>query len=175
VVVSISGAIAAIVLPAAARDAKAGVPVVVRSLQATFVVATVLALAIAIVGGVALRTLYGADFGHGAVALRLLLPGSVCYACAAVLWSGLYALNRPLTAAASQALGLVVTVTGLALFLSAGGIEVAALVSSVAYATVFVSALVLYRRAANLAWREFMIFPNLASLGSLARFSDSRP
>jgi O-antigen/teichoic acid export membrane protein len=174
IVVSVSAAIAAIVLPAAARHAEEGVPVVVRSLQATFVVATVLALAIALVAGVTLRTLYGAEFEGGTLALRLLLPGSVCYACAAVLWSGLYALDRPLTAAASQALGVVVTAVGLTLFLQAGGTEAAAIVSTVAYATVFASALVLYRRAANLAWREFVVFPDLASLGSLARFSASR-
>lgn len=175
VVVSISAAIAAIVLPAAARRAEEGIPVVVHSLQATLLVATLLASAIALIGGFALRTLYGSDFEHGVVALRLLLPGSVCYACAAVLWSGLYALNRPLTAAASQALGLVVTVTGLSLFLAAGGIEVAALVSTVAYATVFASALVLYRRAANLAWREFVIPPAFPGPSPLARFSGSRP
>jgi O-antigen/teichoic acid export membrane protein len=175
IVVSISAAIAAIVLPAAARHAEDGVPVVVRSLQATFFVASVLALAIALVGGFALRLLYGADFAGGVVPLRLLLPGSVCYACAAVLWSGLYALNRPLTAAASQGLGLVVTVTGLTLFLRAGGIEVAALVSTVAYAAVFATALVLYRRAANLTWREFVTPPAFASLGALVRFSGSRP
>jgi O-antigen/teichoic acid export membrane protein len=175
VVVSISAAIAAIVLPEAARHAEKGVPVVVHSLQATFFVAAALASAIALVGGAALRTLYGAEFEHGVVALRLLLPGSVCYACAAVLWSGLYALDRPLTAAASQALGVVVTVTGLSLFLAAGGIEVAALVSTVAYAAVFASALVLYRRAANLAWREFVIPPTLPSQRALARFSGSRP
>lgn len=175
IVVSISAAIAAIVLPAAARHAEEGVPVVVRSLQATFIVASALALTIALVGGFALRLLYGADFARGVVPLRLLLPGSVCYACAAVLWSGLYALNRPLTAAASQALGLVVTVTGLTLFLRAGGIEVAALVSTVAYAAVFATALVLYRRAANLAWREFVTPPAIASVRAVVRFSGSRP
>jgi len=174
VVVSISAAIAAIVLPQAARHGEDGVSVVVRSLQATCFVATALALAICLAGGVALRLLYGPDFEHGVVALRLLLPGSVCYACAAVLWSGLYALNRPLTAAASQALGLVVTVTGLSLFLAAGGIEVAAVVSTVAYATVFASALVLYRRAANLTWRELLAPPAFSNLGALAPFGGSR-
>ncbi len=175
VVVSISAAIAAIVLPAAARHAEDGVPVVVRALQATFLIAAGLAVAIALVGGFALRLLYGDEFESGIVPLRLLLPGSVCYACAAVLWSGLYALNRPLTAAASQGLGLVVTVIGLALFLRAGGIEVAALVSTVAYAAVFGTALVLYRRAAHLSWREFVTPPEFASLGALVRFSGTRP
>jgi O-antigen/teichoic acid export membrane protein len=174
VVVSISAAIAAIVLPAAARHAEEGVAVVVRSLQATFLVAAVLALLIGLVGGFALRLLYGAEFEEGLAPLRLLLPGSVCYACAAVLWSGLYALERPLTAAASQALGLVITVAGLTLFLRAGGIEVAALVSTVAYAAVFAAALVLYRRAAKLTWRELVTPPGFANVGALVRFSGSR-
>ena len=175
VVVSISASIAAIVMPTAARHAEEGVSVVVRSLQATFVVAALLALGIWLVGGFALRLLYGSQFEAGVAPLRLLLPGSVCYACAAVLWSGLYALNRPLTAAASQALGLVVTVTGLTVFLRAGGIEVAALVSTVAYTAVFAAALVLYRRATNLAWREFVTLPALTSLGDLVRVNGSRP
>jgi O-antigen/teichoic acid export membrane protein len=119
--------------------------------------------------------LYGSAFEPGLVPLRLLLPGSVCYACAAVLWSGLYALNRPLTAAATQALGLVVTVTGLSLFLAAGGIKVAALVSSIAYGAVFASALVLYRRAARLAWRDFILLPEVRGPGLLARLGVSRP
>jgi len=173
-VVSISAAIAAIVLPAAARNVEEGVSVVVRSLQATFLVAALLALVIGLVGGFALRLLYGGAFEEGLAPLRLLLPGSVCYACAAVLWSGLYALERPLTAAASQALGLVVTVAGLTLFLRAGGIEIAALVSTLAYAVVFAAALVLYRRAAKLTWREFISLPELASIGALVRFSGSR-
>ena len=175
VVVSISAAIAAIVLPAAARHAEQGVEVVVRSLQATFCIACLLALAIAVAGGAALRILYGAGFERGLAPLRLLLPGSVCYACAAVLWSGLYALNRPLTAAATQALGLVVTVTGLTLFLAAGGIEVAAVVSTIAYGAVFLSALVLYRRAAGLAWRDFVTLPALRGPQLLARLGGSRP
>jgi O-antigen/teichoic acid export membrane protein len=174
VVVSISAAIAAIVLPAAARNAEEGVSVVVHSLQATFVVAALLALVIGLVGGVGLRLLYGAQFEQGLAPLRILLPGSVCYACAAVLWSGLYALERPLTAAASQVIGLAVTVAGLTLFLRTGGIEIAALVSTVAYAAVFAAALVLYRRAANLAWREFVNLPPLASLGTIVRLSGSR-
>jgi O-antigen/teichoic acid export membrane protein len=174
VVVAISAAIAAIVLPAAAREGEQGIAVVVHSLQATFVVAALLALAIGLVGGLALSLLYGSEFEAGLAPLRLLLPGSVCYACAAVLWSGLYALDRPLTAAASQALGVVVTVVGLTLFLRAGGIEVAALVSTIAYAGVLGSALVLYRRAANLAWREFVTLPPSAGLGFLVRFSGSR-
>jgi hypothetical protein len=55
-----------------------------------------------------------------------------------------------------QAAGLVVTVVGLLVFLPSGGITAAAIVSTVAYGTVFVSALVAYQRATGLAWRRFL-------------------
>jgi O-antigen/teichoic acid export membrane protein len=173
VVVSISAALAAIVLPAAARDPERGVVTVLRSLQATFLIGTVLALGIAAVAEVALRLLYGSAFAQAELALRLLLPGSVCYACAAVLWSGLYALNRPLTAAGSQAVGLVVTIVGLGFFLRAGGIVAAALVSTASYASVFLTAAVLYRRAAHVSWRSFVALPAAGRLGSGARVTVS--
>jgi O-antigen/teichoic acid export membrane protein len=174
IVVSISAALAAIVLPAAARDPGQGVGTVLRSLQATLLIGTVLALGIAAVAGVALRVLYGSAFAQGELALRLLLPGSVCYACAAVLWSGLYALNRPLTAAGTQAVGLVVTIVGLGVFLRAGGIVAAALVSTASYAAVFLTSAVLYRRAANVSWRNFAALPSTGRLGSPARVTVSR-
>jgi O-antigen/teichoic acid export membrane protein len=156
VVVTIATAIAAIVLPEAARDPQEGVTTVVRSLQATLGVALALAVGIAAVADVALRVLYGASFAAAHEALLLLLPGSVFYACAGVLWSGLYALNRPLTAAATQALGALITVVGLVLFLERGGITAAAIVSTASYAGVFLAGLALYRRAAGLAWRDFI-------------------
>jgi O-antigen/teichoic acid export membrane protein len=167
--VSISAALAAIVLPAAASDPARGVVTVLRSLQATFAIGTALAIAIAVAADAALRLLYGSAFAQGALALRLLLPGAVCYACAAVLWAGLYALNRPLSAAGSQIVGLVVTVVGLALFLRGGGIVAAALVSTTSYAAVLVTAGVLYRRAANVGWREFVALPPTRTLASPAR------
>jgi O-antigen/teichoic acid export membrane protein len=162
VVVTVAAAIAAIVLPEAARDPQQGVKTVVRSLQATLGVALVLALGIAAVAGVALRVLYGSSFEAAEDALLLLLPGSVFYACAGVLWSGLYALNRPLTAAATQGFGALVTVVGLLVFLERGGITAAAIVSTVSYAGVFASGLVLYRRAAGLGWRDFIAPATLA-------------
>jgi O-antigen/teichoic acid export membrane protein len=163
VVVTTATAISAIVLPEAARNPQQGVRTVVRSLQAALGVAALLALAIAVVASFALRILYGPPFAAAEHALLLLLPGSVFYACAGILWSGLYALNRPLTAAATQALGVVVTVAGLVVFLQRGGITAAALVSTAAYGSVFVTALVLYRRVAGLAWRDFV------SVGALSR------
>jgi O-antigen/teichoic acid export membrane protein len=156
VVVTIATALGAIVLPEAARDPTQGVATVVRSLQATLAIAALLAIAIALVAEVALRVLYGAPFVAAEQALLLLLPGSVFYACAGVIWSGLYALNRPLTAAATQAVGAVITVGGLIVFLQRGGITAAALVSTASYGCVFLSGLAFYRHVAGLAWRDFV-------------------
>jgi O-antigen/teichoic acid export membrane protein len=161
VIVSTTGALAAIVLPAAARDPGGGVHTVVRSLQATFVFGCAAALSIAVVAQFALRTLYGAAFLAADLPLRILLPGAVCYACAHVLWSGLYALERPLTAAACQGVGVILTVAGLAVFLRRGGIVAAAVVSTVSYSVVFFLALVLYRRAADVPWRRLFDVPRL--------------
>jgi O-antigen/teichoic acid export membrane protein len=169
IIVSTTGAFAAIVLPAAARDPQGGVMTVVRSLQATFVAGCILALGVALFAEIALRLLYGSEFARVALALRLLLPGSVCWACSGVLRAGLEALNKPLTAAACQAVGLVLTVSGLLLFLDMGGITAAAIVSTVAYAVVFISSLLLYRRAAQLSWRELFTPPDFAGLGALGR------
>ena len=147
----------------------------VHSLQATLAIGACLALLIGAAADVGLRLLYGSEFTRSDLVLRLMLPGAVCYACAGVLWSGLYALNRPLTAAVSQASGVVVTVVGLLIFLQRGEIVAAALVSTTSYATVFASALVLYRRAAGLGWRDFLTLPPILELPRLAWVRVPRP
>jgi len=155
-IVSLSSALALIVLPAAARAGARGVATVLRSLQVTLLVALALAATVALLTEVAVRAVYGADFGDSVTAIRLLLPGCVLYAGATVLAAGLYALDRPLQAGIAQAAGIVVTVVGLVLFLERGGIEAAALVSTVSYTIVFAGSLLLYRRAAGLSWRNFL-------------------
>jgi O-antigen/teichoic acid export membrane protein len=152
----IAGALSALVLPAAARKGKHGIGTVIRSLHVTLGVALVLAAGLAALAEPAILVVYGSAFDGSALALRLLLPGTVLYAAAAVLWSGLYAANRPFTASAAQAAGVIVTIVGLLLFLRSGGITAAALVTSVSYTVIFVAALVLYRRAVALRWRDFL-------------------
>jgi O-antigen/teichoic acid export membrane protein len=152
----IAGALSPLVLPAAARQGARGVATVIRSLHATIAVALVLAAGLALLAQPAVRLVYGSEFEGSVVPLRLLLPGTVLYAGASVLWSGLYAVNRPFTATVAQVAGAVVTVAGLLLFLESGGINAAAVVTTVAYTVVFVAALVLYRRATALRLVEFL-------------------
>jgi len=167
IVVAVSAGLGELVLPAAARQSERGVAVVARSLQATLAVGVVVAGSIAALADVGLRIVYGGEFAEAALPLRILLPGCVLLAAAGVLSSGLYALNRPFSAGLTSVAGMVVTVVGLVLFLERGGIIAAALVSTVSYAVVFSSALLVYRAVAGVRWAELL--PSAADLQSLRR------
>jgi O-antigen/teichoic acid export membrane protein len=156
IIASGAGALHLIALPKAARDADSAPATIVGAAGATIAIATAGAVLLAVAAEPALRLVYGDAFGSAASALRLLLPGCVLYAGAGVFAAGLAALGRPLSAAAAQGAGLVITVVGLLVLLPGSGIETAAAVSSVAYSAVFVTALLVYRRAAGLPWRAFV-------------------
>jgi O-antigen/teichoic acid export membrane protein len=161
IVVTIAGALSVILLPAAARrNPEAGNRLVIASLHVTLLLGGVMAGAIAVTADLLLPLIYGSGFEGSALPLRLLLPGAVLYAGAAILWTGLYAVNRPFTATVTQLPGLVVTIAGLVIFLPSYGIEAAAIISTVAYSIVFITALVLYRRAAGVSWRAFRLDPS---------------
>jgi O-antigen/teichoic acid export membrane protein len=161
IVVVLAGALSVIVLPAAARPGARTDRTVILSLQATLIVGLVLALAVGLASGVLVEAVYGPGFGDSVAALLLLLPGSVLLAGSSILIAGLAARNRPLTSSGAQGLGLLITVPGLLLFLPHGGINAAALVSTVSYVVVFISSLAFYRRAAGLSWRQFASLEDL--------------
>ena len=157
IVVTVGGALSSLVLPAsAARGGVAGRRTVLYAFHATVAVSVLLALALGVIGGRAVELLYGSAFSASVEPLRIMLPGCVLYAAAMVLASGLYAENRPFTAALAQVPGLLVTVIGLPIFLRAGGITAAAIISTAAYTLVFVASLVLYRGATGIPWRSFV-------------------
>ncbi|HEY2637581.1 MAG TPA: oligosaccharide flippase family protein, partial [Solirubrobacteraceae bacterium] len=156
IVFAVPGSVSALVLPLAARQDAAAPRMVVRSMWGTLAVATALAVVVGLLAGVAVRAVYGAEFLGSVDALRLLLPGSILYAAAFCPISGLYGANRPFTAAVVQGIGLVVSTAGLLLFLESGGIEAAAIVSTLAYALVFVLAVVVYRHVMKLRWRDLL-------------------
>lgn len=172
-IVNLSSALATVVMPAATRRGRSGRDLVLNSLQATFAVGGVLGGGLFLFADIAVGLVYGPAFADSALPLRLLLPGAVLYAAASILLNGLYAENRPFTATLANLLGMVVTVCGLLLFLRSGGILAAAIVSTVAYALVFVAAATLYRRATGLPWRAFL--PNPALLVSLPRHLLNKP
>jgi O-antigen/teichoic acid export membrane protein len=147
---------AAVLIPAAARDAERANRTILGSLYATLVVAAGLALLLAVFAKPVLGAVYGPDFRQSALTLRLLLPGAVLFAASSVLTSGVYALGRPFIASSAQLSGMAVTVVGLLVFLRVGGIRAAALVSTAAYTTVFGATAIAYKRAAQISWRSFL-------------------
>jgi O-antigen/teichoic acid export membrane protein len=167
IVFTLASALGSLVLPVAARDGERGVAIVVRSLHATLAVGTVTALAIGAVAEIGVRLVYGDEFSGAVVPLWILLPGCVLLAAAGVLGSGLYGLGRPFTAGLTNAVGMVVTVVGLLLFLERWGIVAAAAVSTVSYAAVFLSALVVYCAVSGL--RPAELLPTAADLRTLRR------
>lgn len=172
-IVSLSGALATVVMPAAARRGQSGRELVLNSLQATFAIGGLLGGGLFVFADIAIGLVYGPSFADSALPLRLLLPGAVLYAAASILLNGLYAENRPFTATLANLLGMLVTLAGLLLFLRSGGILAAAIVSTVAYTLVFVTAATLYRRATGLPWRVFL--PDPAMLAALPRRLFDKP
>lgn len=167
IVISISGALAMIVMPAATRRGGAGRELVVRTLQATFVIGLLLCGGLFLFADLAIKIIYGMEFEPAVLPLRMLLPGAVLYAGTLVLLNGLYAEGRPFTATVAQTLGMMVTAAGLFTFLRAGGILAAAVVSTVSCTLTFAIAALLYRQASRLGWRDFM--PQLADGLELAQ------
>lgn len=156
---TLTGTIAVLVLPLAARSDEQSARTVIRTLHIVLAIGVAIALPLWVLAEVALDLVYGTDFGSAAPALRILLPGEVLDAAAMVLWSGLLAANRPFLSTVAAAPAAILTVAGLILFLEQGGIEAAAIVSTSAYTVVFALSVVLYRRAANLRWRDFVYPP----------------
>jgi O-antigen/teichoic acid export membrane protein len=167
IVYQLSNTFAGLVLPAAARDPERGPQKVVGSLWASLAIAGLLALGLALFARPLLGLVYGDQFRDAAEPLVLILPGAVLFAGSSILAAGVLAVGRPFTATFAQILGMVVTVTGLFVFLRRGGITAAALVSTASYATVFLATLVAYRGVTGASWRSFL--PTPARLRALAR------
>lgn len=159
IVFTLANALAVIVLPAAARHEVHGTAIMVAAMYTTLIVGLLLSAGLAILADPAVRIVYGSSFVGSADAIRLLLPGTIAYAVAAVIGAGLYALDRPGLSAISQLPGIVITVVGLLLFLKHGGIIAASIVSSVAYTIVLITSLFLYRSAAGIGWSDFVTSP----------------
>jgi O-antigen/teichoic acid export membrane protein len=159
IIVTLTTTIATIVMPVAARREKQSPRTVVRTLQVVTLIGVAIAIPLAGIADLALEIVYGSDFESAATALRILLPGVVLDAAAMVLWSGLLAANRPLLSSVAAIPAAIITVGGLVLFLEEGGIDVAAIVSTIAYTVVFVISLFLYKRVAELRWRDFLTPP----------------
>jgi len=159
IIITLTTTIATIVMPVAARHRKQSPRMVIRTLQVVLLIGIAIAIPLAGIASFALGIVYGSDFESAATALRILLPGVVLDAAAMVLWSGLLAANRPLLSSVAAIPAAIITVGGLVLFLEEGGIDVAAIISTIAYTVVFVISVFLYKRVAELRWRDFLTPP----------------
>jgi O-antigen/teichoic acid export membrane protein len=168
IVYQLSNTFAGVVLPVAAGDPRRGPVKVVGSLWASLAVAGVLAAGVALVARPLLGVVYGDDFRDAAEPLLLILPGAVLFAGSSIATAGIYAAGRPFTATLTQVLGMVVTIVGLSVFLSGGGITAAALVSTASYSVVFVASVFGYKVVSGVPWRLFVPTPaRLRALGNL--------
>jgi O-antigen/teichoic acid export membrane protein len=174
VVGSVAESLSFLVLPIAARRGERGTGVVIQLLKATVLIGAVLAAALACFSTVAIAWIFGPSFADSAPIVWFLLPGVVLYAGAAILRQALYAANRPFTAAMTFAVGPLITVPGLILFVPAGGIAAAAIVSTVSYGAVAVAALIAYRQVTHLSLRDF-ISSSPRATGELPGVGDSFP
>jgi O-antigen/teichoic acid export membrane protein len=159
IVYQLSNTFAGLVIPAAASDTERSRVKVIGSLWGSMAVAAVIAILLALFARPLLGLVYGDRFRDAAEPLLLLLPGAVLFAGSAILGAGVYAAGRPFTATVAQVIGMVVTVAGLVVFLSTGGITAAALVSTGSYATVFLAMLIAYQRVTDTPWRAFLPSP----------------
>ena len=159
IVYQLSNTFAGLVIPAAASDTERSRVKVIGSLWASLLIAAVIAIGLALFARPLLGLVYGDRFRDAAEPLLLLLPGAVLFAGSAILGAGVYAAGRPFTATFVQLVGMIVTIVGLVVFLSSGGITAAALVSTASYSTVFVAMLIAYQRVTDTPWRAFLPSP----------------
>ncbi len=154
IITTLTGTVALMALPVAARRGGSARPVLL-TLQAALGISIVLAIPLAILAPVLLGLVYGAEFESAATALRLLLPGAILAAGVNVLVAGLLASNRPLLVSAASGTAAVVTIVGLIVFLPIGGIVAAAIVTSSVYVIEFSVMTVLYKRTVSISWNHF--------------------
>lgn len=155
IITTLVGTVALMVLPVAVRRRDSARQVIL-TLHATLGVAIAIAIPMTILAPFAIRIVYGGEFVASATSLRILLPGTVLQAGTLVLWSGMLAANKPLTVSLAVMPAAVLTVVGLIIFLPSGGIDAAAIVTSVAYAFEFALLAILYRRTMGISWSHFL-------------------
>jgi O-antigen/teichoic acid export membrane protein len=156
ILVTFAGALYPIVMPMAVKQGERGPQTIARALYAVLAIGTFVGAPLVLFAPPALHVVYGSQFVPAATALRVLIPGSVLFGGTQILWSGLFSINRPFTAAFTQLPGIVLTVVGLLLLLPHYGINAAAVVSTVAYTVVFLLSLHFYARAARLPLRTLL-------------------
>jgi len=100
--------------------------------------------------------LLGPRFEGSILACRLLLPGMVALGLNQVLYNGANAMGKPALPSYAEASGLIITTSGLLLFVARFGFIGAAVVSTIAYITSLVVMLALARQRMNINPTELL-------------------
>ena len=159
VVAQLSGALWWLVLPAAARRPDKTRETVLASLYATLAVGATFALVLGLAASVAITAVYGEEFKDAAEPLRLMLPGVVLQTTGSMLASGMSGSGRPFASALPSLFGAILTVIGLLIFLPSGGINAAAIVTSVAYGATMIFGIFVYKHVTDTPWRKLLTSP----------------
>jgi O-antigen/teichoic acid export membrane protein len=136
---------------------------IARAVRMALLVTVVLNALLAIVAPLVIVGLFGSAFSGAVPMAWLLLIGAVPYGAASVLASGLQADGAPLIPSIAEGVALIVTVTGLILFLKPFGGEGAAVVSDIAYTTSMCVQIALARRRLGVRVHDFIV-PTSADL-----------
>ncbi len=154
IITTLTGTVALMALPVAARRGGSPRPVLL-TLHAAMGISVALALPLLALAPWLLGLVYGSEFEAAAEATRILVPAAILGAGTNVLVAGLLASNRPLLVSAASGGAAFLTIGGLIVFLPIGGIVAAAIVTSVVYVVEFTALAVLYKRITRISWRNF--------------------
>ena len=108
-----------------------------------------------------IRLVFGARFEGSAIALRILVPGTMLVGLNQVLYNGANALGKPALPSIAEGVSMVITALGLYVLVPRYGYVGAAIVSTIAYSVSFVVMLVIAKRTLHISiaslffgWRE---------------------
>ena len=152
---------------ASTGDRHVAMRLVERTTRVVLAAASLCAVSLAVLAPWLVSLVYGEAYAASVEPLRLLLPGCVLLGTSQLLAGGLRAIGRPGASSAANLAGLVVTIPGLVLALPRYGISGAAVTSSAAYATVFLTSLILLSRASPFRARAVL---DVAALGGDVRW-----
>jgi O-antigen/teichoic acid export membrane protein len=118
-----------------------------RALRMGLSVAVLMGLGLFLFGPALINLVYGQEFDAAGPLVRILVPGIVALVGAQIAISLLNAAGRPGLGSAVLIPSTIITVVGLLLFLPTFGVTAAATVSTIAYGSMFVIALLALRSA----------------------------
>lgn len=175
-IVTLASSLCQIVQPVAAAGEAGSDRQVAKMFHATIILGLLMAVPVALLAPWLLALIYSQSFEAASTALRLLAPGAVLLAMTNVLVSGLFGKGRPATGGFAQLPGAIFMIVMLILFLATGGIEVAALISTITYGISVIVAGAAYLHVSDTTTRElFDLRPTARELVARLRRTSAPP